>query len=210
MINYNKVGKFSQIKYALLQFYSKNKLKIIFLIFLIVLFLLTGVFTALKISDIEKALKSTEFSFEAITNGNIYDFSFFIKRYLSILFVMFLLFIFSLNKFISIFGFVLIGYRAFLITLNCTLIIRYVGIGGIINAIVIILPCQILYLLLMSLFFIILCLIQKEKKMCGKANPNYSKCALLTILASFIVNVLELFLLIMFKATTILIIWHKY
>lgn len=206
MINYSKIGKLSQIKYSLLHFYSKNKFKIFIICFLIVVFLLTGIFTALKISDLEKALKSAEFSFEAVANGDIYDFSFFIKRYMSILLMIGLLFVFSLNKFISVFGFVLIGYRSYLVALNCTLIIRYMGIGGVINSIVIILPCQIIQLLLMSIVFMIFCVMKKEKKECGFVNRNYLKYLIWMLVLSFVVNIIELLLLIIFKATTILII----
>ena len=142
MINYNKVSRLSQIKYSLLQFWANNKIKILFLAFVIVLSLLTGILTAVKVSDLEKALKLVEFSFEALVDGDVYTFSFFIKRFLSIMLVTGLLFVFSLNKWTSSFGFILIGYRSFLITLNCTLIIRYMVIGGVVNSILIILLCS--------------------------------------------------------------------
>lgn len=208
MINYNRIGKLSQVKYSLLNFYSKNKFKILLIGFLLVVFLLTGVFTALKISDLEKAIKTAEFSFEAITNGDIYDFSFLIKRFLSFLLVVALLFVFSLNKYINIFGYILICYRAYLVALNCTLIIRYMGIGGVINSIVIILPCQIIQLVLISIMFLIFCAIRKYKKECGIYNKTYNKYILYVLISSLLVNIIELLLLIIFKATTILIIWQ--
>lgn len=205
MINYNKESLFSHFKYSTIQFFHKNKFKIILLGFLIVLLLLTGLFTALKISDIDKAIKSVQFSFEAIVDESIYDFSFFVKRYISILLVMGLIYIFCLNKFLVPFGFALIGYRAFLVALNCTMIIRYVGIGGVINSIIIILPCQIIQLVLLSVFFIILCDMRKCKSQ-GEVTKNHSNCLIWILILAFLVNVLELLLLIIFKASTILII----
>ena len=70
-----------------------------------------------------------------------------------------LLFIFALNKFVSLFGYILISYRAFLVTLNCTLLIKYMGIGGAINSIIIIFPCQLMQLLLVAMVFVLFCAI---------------------------------------------------
>lgn len=206
MINYNKVGRFANIKYSIIQFYNRNKLKVFVVGFIIVLTLLTGVFTAIKISDLEKAIKSVEFGFEALSNGDIYELSFFFQRYLSILLVMALLFVFSLTKFTCIFGYMLIGYRSFLLALNCSLIIRYMGLGGVINSIIIILPCQLCQLLLMSLFLVISCQLFKDKKECGKISQIQLKLLLTILAVSFLVNIIELLLLLTFKATTILII----
>ena len=140
---------------------------------MISLFLLTGLFTALKVSDLEKAMKMVEYSFETISDGNIYEISFFVKRCLSIFLIIGLLFIFSLNKWCLLFGYILICYRAFLITLNCVLLIRYVGIGGIVNTIIIILPCQIIQILLIGLIFIMLCVCRCEKRDCGVCDKKH-------------------------------------
>lgn len=206
MINYNKVGRFANLKYSILQFYNKHKIKIFVLLFIMVLALLTGIFTAVKLTDLEKALKYAEFSFEALMDGSIYKFSFFMKRFGSILIVLALLIVFSLTKFLRPFGYILIGYRAFLLSLNITLIIMHMGMGGTINAVIIILPCQIIELLLMSLFFVVLIHMLKEKEQCGKINNEFFKHLLILIAVSFLVNVIELILLLIFKATTILII----
>lgn len=206
MLNYSKISKLSHIKYSLLQFYNKFKLKILITSFLLVVFLLTGIFTALKISNLDDVVKKIGFSFEAILDGDIYSFSFFIKRCLSFLLVLGILYIFSLNKFLNIFGIALLCYRMFLLALNVVLIIRFIGIGSVIIAILIILPCQLIQLLLLSCMFFIFCAIKKDKKQCGFYSKNYLRCILYLIIASLIVNLIELLLLIIFKATTILVI----
>lgn len=206
MINYDKMAKWHNVKYSLKYFYSKNKFQIFTLVFIIILLLLTGLFTALKISDLEKAMKVAEFSFEAISEGKIYEFSYFIKRCLSILLMLGLLFVFSLSKWCCFLSYILIGYRAFLITLNCVLLIRYVGISGIIILIFIILPCQILQLLIMSLLFIVFIANKKEKQECGGVSNGYLKTLIVLLSVSFLLNVIELLLLYLFKATTILVL----
>lgn len=206
MIDYKKVGKLAGLKYSCLHFYNKNKLKFVLVGFLIILFLLTGIFTALKVTDLEKALKLVEFSFESLMDGDVYKLSFFFKRFASILLVMALLFVFSMNKFASILGYMLLGYRAFLLALNCTLIVMYLGVGGAINSIVIILPCQLLQLILMSVLFIICMAMFREKKECGTTNGRLKTCLVYILIASVLVNIIELILLLIFKATSILII----
>lgn len=206
MINYTRVGKIANLKYICIHFYKKNILKVFIIAFLIILFLLTGLFTALKITDMEKALKLVEFSFESLIDGDIYSFSFFIKRYSSILLVMALLFVFATNKITCFLGYLLIGYRAFLLALNCTLIVMNMGIGGAINSIIIILPCQLVQLILMSLFFLIVCSMFNDKKNSGTLNKNYFKPLIYTLIVALLVNIIELLLLLVFRATSILII----
>ncbi len=206
MTNYKKIGKFAGLKYSCLHFYNKNKLKFFIITFLIVLFLLTGLFTALKVTNLEKALKLVEFSFESLMDGDVYKLSFFFKRLASILLVMALLFLFSMNKFSAVLGFMLIGYRSFLLALNCTLIVMYMGVGGALNSIVIILPCQLLQLILMSILFIVCIAMFKEKRDCGAINGGLKTCLVYILIASLLVNIIELILLLIFKATSILII----
>lgn len=206
MINYSKVSKFASIRYSLIEFYKKNQIKIWIISFLILVALLTGIFTAVKLTDLEKALKYAEFSFEALMEGDIYKFSFFIKRFGSILLVLALLLLCSLNKFTRTFGYVLIAYRGFLLSLNITLIIMHMGFAGAVNAIIVILPCQLLELLLMTLFFVVTIHAINDKNYCGKFNGMFVKYLLLILLGTFLVNVIELILLLIFKATTILII----
>lgn len=206
MINYNNVSKFANFKYTCMHFFNKHKIMIVLIGFIIILFLLTGIFTALKITDMEKALKLVEFSFESLVDGKIYTFSFFVKRISSCLLVMGLLYLFAMTKFTCPLGYLLIGYRAFLLSINFTLILRYMGIGGLINCLIIAV-CQILQLLHLGLFFALLCALFKEKKGIGRVNNNaLGRCLLYTAIASLVVNVLELILLLIFKASTILII----
>ena len=207
MINYNKVAKFSNFKYGCIYFYNKNKYKSIILVFILVLFLVTGVFTALKVSDLEKALKLVEFSFESMVDGDIYTFSFFIKRFASFSLVLGLLVLCASNKFTYILGYVLLGYRAFLLSLNCVLIIMYMGVGGLIHSIIIIFPCQLLLLMVASVFFLYVSQKFKESKLCGLLN---FKSVISSVITAFIfallINIIELLLLLLFKATSILVI----
>ena len=90
--------------------------------------------------------------------------------------------------------------------LNCTLIVMNMGIGGAINSIIIILPCHLVQLLLMSLFFLLVCTMFNDKKNCGTLNKGYFKPLIYALIFALIVNIIELLLLLVFRATSILII----
>lgn len=206
MINYGKEIRINNLKYSFLGFYKSNKAKLLILAFLLLLSLLTGIFTAIKLYNINSEVNLLNYSFVTLIDGAIYTFSIFIKRFLSMLLVIGLLILFSLNKYISVFGYLLLCYRAFLLSINCTLIVIVLGIGGAINGILIILPCHLIEILLMSLIFILGMSACKNKKAYGSFGNGFSKHLTLIIVASLIVDILEILLLYLFKASTILII----
>ena len=168
--------------------------------------LLTGVFTAFKINELKGVVDFNDFSFITLVNGSIYTFSIFLKRYLSMLIMLGLILLVSLSKYTSFIGYLLISYRAFLLTMNIALIIIYLGLGGAINAIIIILPCQLVELLLLTLMYIVATNACKRKCETGRFGDEYFKCLLFFLIVSLIISLLEMILLFVFKTTTILII----
>lgn len=206
MINYSKEAKISGLKYSILEFFNKHKLIIIIFAVIIVIALLTGIFTGIKLFAYKKDLDIKDFSFESLTNGSIYSFKVFLQRYLSIIFLLFLMVILSITFFTSIFSYILIAYRSFLLSLNCTLLIVFTGLSGLINGIIIIFPCQILNIIILVFTVVIFRGIFKEKKKCGYIDKTKLKSIWYILLLSFIINIIEVILLLLFKATTILII----
>lgn len=206
MINYNKVAKINNLKYSLIKFLNKHKIHVIIFGVLVVISLLTGLFTGIKLFTYESDLNVEDFSFGSLTDGSIYTLRVFILRYLSMLFLLLLMFALSMSLFTSIFSYVLIAYRSFLLSLNCTLLIVFVGMSGVINGIIIILPCQILNIALLVLMFILCRDVFKEKKKCGFLDRTKFKNFWYIFILALIINVIEVVLLLLFKATTILII----
>ena len=155
MVNYNGQAKWVAIKYAVVEFWRKNKFLLILLGALILIALLTGVFTSIKLYNLDNDIDLTDYSVKTMVDGSIYSFSYFLLRLLSCLIIIGLLLLFSLNKFMYFLGVSLIVYRTYLITLNCTFIIIKYGVGGILNAILIVLPCQLLFLFLITIIFVL-------------------------------------------------------
>ena len=181
MINYSNEAKISSIKYSIIGFFNKNKTTITFIIFLVVIALLTGVFTGIKLYNMGGSIDIERYSFITLINGDIYSVSIFIKRFLSATLVLSFCILFSINKWLSIFGFLLIAYRLFLVALNCTFIVIVLGFGGTINSLLIIFPCQLLIMFCIIVAFLISKNCFKTKSVCGKLDDSFYKTIMLCL-----------------------------
>lgn len=204
MKNYNNQAKWATLKYTIIEFLQKHKVWLVVLGSLILIALLTGVFTSIKLYNLDNDIDLTDYSIKTMLNGDIYTFGYFLLRLVSCLVVVGLLLVFAMNKFLYFLGISLIVYRAYLITLNCTFIIIKCGVSGILNAFLIILPCQILFLLILSLLFLLFVGIFKQKKIGGCGD--YNNLIMWLLIMMLIIDVVEIILLVVFKPTTILII----
>ena len=203
----NFAYKFSTIKYQTIDFLYKHKIKIYICAFCLFLGILTGVFTAIKMynsdaTELFDAFNITN-SIEEIENFN----ENFFGRMLSYEIVSFLIFIFSQASILSVFGYCLITYRAFLMSINCVMLVVVYSFGGILKSILIILPCQLLILVIMSLYFcynnFLACDRRKYKNI--KAKDFLQPFIIVSVLLT-IVNIVETTLLFVFKSNIILVI----
>lgn len=206
MINYNSQSRLIAIKYAVIEFWQKNKFWIILLGSLMLIALLTGIFTSIKLYNLDNDINLDDYSVNTILNGNVYSFGYFLLRILSCLIIAGLLYLFSLSKFTYFLGLALIIYRAYLVTLNCTFIVIKLGVGGIISSLLIVLPCQLLFLFIMCVLFILFMNINKQKSQCGTVDKSSLNLMLVLLLLFLVVDIVEIILLVIFKPTTILII----
>lgn len=206
MINYNNQSKWLNFKYATKEFYSKNKVIIFVVGALILLALLTGIFTSIKLCSLDEEIELKDYSIYILIDGSIYSFKYLILRLVSNLIIIGLLFIFSLKKFLNCFGVALLVYRSFLITLNCTFIIIKLGMGGIMGALLIILPCHLICLTLLFLTFITFLNLAKHKRECGVLSADLLNLLWALLIGVLIINIVEIILLLIFKPTTILVI----
>ena len=205
MINYSKESKKACIRFGLIDFIKKNKALIICISIIILISLLTGIFTAIKLYNLDNDIDLEDYSIYKLIDGSIYSFSSLILRILSIVIICLLIFVFTLNKYSSILAFLLIIYRTFLITVNCTFLIIKSGLSGLINSLII-LPFQIINIIIISIFLIICIMKTKYKKECGYINYNHSKLLILLFVLSVLTCSAETIVLLIFKPTTILVV----
>lgn len=202
---YSRINRISNIKYGITGFFRQNKIKIFVLIFLAVLGILTGVFTALK-SGIS-VYNSQDYNLFVFTNGNLFSFDIFFSRMLSHITVIAVISLGSLTIFLLPFSYLIYIYRTYLIGFNCTLLIVLFGFSGIFTSIVIIIPCQIAVTFVFIVYFCIMINRAIEKRRFGYCEkPKFLKVFLITLLILTLLNVIETLLLICLNGNTILVI----
>lgn len=206
MINYKKESFFANLKYSLIEFYNKNKWLIIIIGLLLAVALLTGIFTSIKLYNLDNDIDLKKYSISAFLDGSVYTFKNLFLRFLSLVLVCGLLFVFSLNIWVAGFGYALLIYRGFLITLNCTFAIIKCGFSGSLFPILIIFLSQVLLICLLGILFIVLLNNARYKKRFGCVLAKDKYKLLYLLITILIVTLVETLLLIIFKPTTILII----
>ena len=195
------------MRYSLKEFCVQNKYKIIFCIVFCLVGLLTGILTAIKIFGIdeEEIFESFNLTYQL---DDLENFSAnFFGRLLSYELVLIILAIFSLHPSLYVFGWCLLAYRTFLIAVNCTMILLWFSFNGVIKALLILLPCQLLMLAVMIAFF---CYVSYQMKNCKYLKRSRLKSILYPfVIASLlltIINLLETTLLFIFRSNVILVI----
>lgn len=207
MKSYSFVGKYTNLKYTVLSFIKVNKIRLFILLFLTVVGFLTGVFTAIKYLNGGQVFNFNDYGISEFANGNIATSSLFFKRLISYSCFLLILLICSLTAFLFPIGCFVIVYRSYLLGLNIAIMVALYGLGGILTALLIILPIQLLIIAMSCLFFCMIrnrCLIKKKY---GKAiGLNAFLIFLIFILILTLLNLIETLLLILFSAQVILVI----
>ena len=202
---YSRINRISNIRYGLIGFFRQNKLKLFVLIFLAILGILTGVFTALKCGvDISNA---QGYNLTIYANGNVFSFNVFFSRMLSYIIVIGAISLCSLSVFLLTISYFLFIYRGYLICFNAILLIIIFGFSGMFTSIVIIIPCQIAFTFLFMIYFCIMINRAIQRKHFGYCEkPKFLKLFFITMLILLIFNLIETMLLILLNAKTIFII----
>ncbi len=205
MQTYSRINKISNVRYGVIGFFRQNKIKIFVLLFLTILGIFTGVFTALKSGVSLYNFQDCNLSIYA--DASIFSFDIFFTRMLSHVCVLVVISFSSLSVFLLPISYLLFIYRAYLIGLNCSLLIILFGFSGIFTSIVIIIPCQIAITFVFIVYFCIMINRAVQKRHFGYCEkPKFLKIFFITLLILVILNLIETLLLILLNAKTILVI----
>lgn len=196
---------FSEAKYSISDCFKQNKLKILISVAVLLISLLTGIIIAIKYYDASSVCLSNyglaDFS------GGIISSSFF-SRFFSMLLIMLLLFACCFTTWTFPLAILILAYRTYLLGLNLTLMFILYGIPGMLIAAIIALPCQILIIFILLVYYILLfnnscsC---KHYGGCGGMNSKL-KIMLIVLLLLFVCNLFESLLLVIFNVNVILVI----
>lgn len=187
------------------RYVSFNKYLLIFLAFIFLIAMVTGIFVGIKGSDNISISNINDKTLVKFFKGDMGPFAFFITRITKYFFVLTIIFLLGKTKFcfpiISIF----LAFMSYSLGLNSSVFIILFGIGGTINAIIVIIPIRVVVL---AVYIIASCLAIKSSSYIKKYGTCYShpKAYLrwgwfLAVLA--VVTILETILINMFSSAFI-------
>ena len=204
--SYKTNAFFSGLKFSFERTIRENKWKIILTSLLVIVAIVFGVVVAVKadFADTFKALQ--EINIKGFQDGFVASTSAFFARALSLIFNVILLFGFSFSPFLMIFAEVLLCYRGYLFGLNFALIFVFYGLGSMITAIVVILPCQILTLLALILFYCVVSKVNSNCKKYGSSDCNRATLFVLALIVVLLLDLVETLLLFLLNGKVIMVI----
>jgi len=206
MKNYKAYSFSNGIRFSISKSISENSGKILLTVALILISIFTGVFVAIKTNSSFGLGQLQEINLTDFYTGFIASSSAFTSRFFSLLLNLLLLLAFSFSNFTIFLAEILYIYRGYLFGLNFTLIFIFYGVGSIISAVFIILPCQLLTFAFLILFYFSLLKINLSKQKYGVCETNRFLFVCLGILAIFLINLTETLLLIILNGRVILVI----
>lgn len=203
--SYKKQSFFTQLKFYLTDCFSASKTKIIITLFILFVSLVTGIILAIQYnSDLSMHLLKDFGIVEFVGSGVTTTF---FSRLLSIILVMLLLFGCSFTPFFTPLAILLLAFRTYLLGFNfCLMLITY-GLSGIIISIFVILPCQIILILALTLYFFMLNKCTCDHRCYGGGGAgDRLKTSLILLLIMALVCLCETILLLVFNANVIIVI----
>jgi hypothetical protein len=167
----------------------------------------TGIFAAIKYSQGFNLINFNDFSLSSYLSGDLGTNDLFYSRLFSTTVVSLIVFTCSFSIYLVPINFFVLIYRSYLLSLNATIIIVFNGLGGIVCCLLIVIPCQIISLILITMFISYTCRYAYIRK-------HYGTCCEFKIWQKFlifatlllIINLFETFLLYIFSSKIILVI----
>ncbi len=197
---------FDGLKYSCAGAVRGNKWKLIIITAFILLGIGVGIFVAVKYNSNCELYQLREINLQDFYSGFTASSSAFLSRSLSLLVNVILVVLLSFSPFLFPFACALFVFRAYLFGLNFTLIFVFYGIGSLFTAVIIILPCQLLTLFVMVIFYLLLCQLNHNCKRFGGAGVNRFVFILVGFISLIFLNLVETILLCLLSGRVILVI----
>lgn len=194
------------LRFSISKTLKENRVKFIITLILSIIAISFGVFVAIRHSNNSSLSSLQEISLDDFKSGFVGSSSAFFSRTLSLSINVIILFGVSFVPILFPLAEVLIIYRGYLFGLNFALIFILYGLGGSLTAIVVILPCQLLTLFILIMFYLILSKINSNCKRFGGTDCNRFLCLLFGFLILVLVNLVETLLLYLLNGQVILVI----
>lgn len=185
---------------------KENRGKFFLTLSLCLIAIFVGVFVAIRYSNNSSLSRLQEISLDDFKDGFVGSSSAFFSRSISLAINVLILFGVSFLPFLFPLAEILFVYRSYLFGLNFTLIFVLYGLGGVLTAVVVILPCQLFTLFVLILFYLILSKINSNCKRFGRTECNRFVYLLMWFVALIVINLVETLLLYLLNGQVILVI----
>ncbi len=134
---------FCEIKNKIKEYFLSNKGYIFLVLVIVIISLVTGIFTGIKSSADISIVNCNDKVLVAFFEDDISIFSFFVKRVFGCICVLVVALLLSKTKLIIPISMIFISYFSFSLGLNIIVISLVFGVGGVINLVLVIVPIQI-------------------------------------------------------------------
>lgn len=205
-MHYKSHSFINGLRFSCVKAMKENRIKFIITLVLVLIAISAGVFVAIKNTANSSLSSLQEISLDDFASGFVGSSSAFFSRTLSLTINVLILFGVSFVPFLFPLAEVLIVYRSYLFGLNFALIFLLYGLGGSLTAIVVILPCQLLTLFILVMFYLVLSKINGNCKRYGGTDCNRFLFLLFGLLLLIAVNLVETILLYLLNGQVILVI----
>ena len=205
-MSYKSHSFINGLRFSCVKAMKENRIKFILTLILVLIAISAGVFVAIKNTANSSLSSLQEISLDDFASGFVGSSSAFFSRTLSLTINVLILFGVSFVPFLFPLAEVLIVYRSYLFGLNFALIFLLYGLGGSLTAIVVILPCQLLTLFILIMFYLVLSKINGNCKRYGGTDCNRFLFLLFGLLLLIVVNLVETILLYLLNGQVILVI----
>ncbi len=197
---------FDGLKYSCIGAVRANKWKIAVIVALVLCGIGVGVFVAVKYNTSYQLYQLREIDLQDFYSGFAASSSAFLSRTMSLFVNLILIVLLALSPYLFPFACALFVFRAYLFGLNFALIFVFYGIGSLFTAVIIILPCQMLTLFVMILFYLLLRQLNQNCKRYGGVDVNRLVFVIGGFIALVLLNLVETLLLCLLSGRVILVI----
>lgn len=183
---------------------KQSKLKFLITSLLFVVAILTGIIVALRTRSHYEI--GDNYGVVDVTTGGLT--TTFFARLFSMILITLICFGCSFLPYLYPLAMVFLCYRAYLLGLNITLMIALYGLSGVVVSLIVALPCQLIALAVLGLFYFLMAQTTKDfKRFGGCRTPNQrKKLIIFTLILILAICILESILLWIFSAKIILVI----
>ena len=204
--SYKAHSFFGGLRFTCSNVIKENKGKLFFTLLLVTISIFVGVFLGIKHTNAYNLGCLQEISLGKFYSGVVASSSAFGARCVSLLVNIVILTAISFTPFLFPLAQVLFCFRGYFFGLNITLVFIFYGIGSMVTAVVVVIPCQIISLLILVGYYLILTKINSNCKRFGCCECNRVVFFIAGLALCLLINLIETLLLVMLNGNVILVI----